>query len=657
MAKLEINGHQVEVDDSFLSLSPDQQNATVDEIAKSLGAPKAQEGTSTTMDMLKSAGSGVAQGAMDLVGLPGTIQNAFDSSLSKVTGDIASLWGGKGMPAPPPSPLSGAGLREIAAKASGGATEYKPQTTAGEYAQTAGEFVPGAIALGGGGGIMGNALKFGVAPGLASEGAGQLAEKYAPAAEPYARFGAALLTPMAISGVQSLIPSAAKTENASVAKLAEALKADGLDPASARAKLNELGPEGMIGDLGPNLQGQTAALANMPGRGNEIVRTALNERQAGANARLQEARAPLGAGVVPSAVNADIKAGQRALGPLYDQVFDNAKAVDTKPIADVLESAAVNLRGEAQNKIREVRKMLDITGADQLDPNPGTLFQTRQAIDGMLKTETNDKVIQALSPVRQQIDDALAAAVPDIKKVDAAYAELARQKSALERGQTVLDSGRTAPRPSELADEVAAGALPKGEQMGPSAVPFRLSQGAAADIDRILGNNANDIAAMNRIIKGEGDWNRAKLTTLFGEDKANRLIRVLDNEKTFAATRDFALGNSATAGRQQAQKSLGGRDTGMSVKEYYGAGGILGAIRGAGIKMTDKLASVLANKNIEARNNQLAKYLVGKERDAVISALVKQQGAPKHPDAREAAALAALLLGKSTSPQAQPQGQ
>src|SRR5690349_7658114 len=38
MAALNINGHQVQVDDSFLSLSHDQQNATVDEIAKTLGA-------------------------------------------------------------------------------------------------------------------------------------------------------------------------------------------------------------------------------------------------------------------------------------------------------------------------------------------------------------------------------------------------------------------------------------------------------------------------------------------------------------------------------------------------------------------------------------------------------------------------------------------
>jgi hypothetical protein len=37
MARLNIGGRQVTVDDSFLSLPPDQQNATVDEIAKSLG--------------------------------------------------------------------------------------------------------------------------------------------------------------------------------------------------------------------------------------------------------------------------------------------------------------------------------------------------------------------------------------------------------------------------------------------------------------------------------------------------------------------------------------------------------------------------------------------------------------------------------------------
>ncbi|NKF33863.1 hypothetical protein HER21_46395, partial [Pseudomonas sp. BGM005] len=80
-------------------MTPQQQQALAIASAR-LRLKQSQVGQeqeqSTAMDMLKSAGSGVAQGALDLVGLPGTIQNAFDQSFSKITGDVASLWGGKG---------------------------------------------------------------------------------------------------------------------------------------------------------------------------------------------------------------------------------------------------------------------------------------------------------------------------------------------------------------------------------------------------------------------------------------------------------------------------------------------------------------------------------------------------------------------------------
>ncbi|QND42952.1 hypothetical protein HB770_20815 [Rhizobium leguminosarum bv. viciae] len=184
--EIEMNGQTFEVE------APDDAAASkAIQGLQNPQTPKAIE-QSTGMDMLKSAGSGVVQGALDLAGLPGTIQNAFDSSFSKVTGDVASLWGGKGVPAPPPSPLSGEGLRGLMSSATGGATEYKPETRAGRYAQTAGAFVPGAVALGGSGGMVGNALKYGVVPGVTSEAAGQAAEAYAPKLEPYARIAGAL---------------------------------------------------------------------------------------------------------------------------------------------------------------------------------------------------------------------------------------------------------------------------------------------------------------------------------------------------------------------------------------------------------------------------------------------------------------------------------
>lgn len=572
---------------------------------------------STGMDMLKSAGSGVVQGALDLVGLPGTIQNAFDQSFSKVTGDVASLWGGKGVPAPPPSPLSGEGLRDLVSQASGGATEYKAQTTPGRYTQTAASFIPGSLL---GPGSVAGKVGTGLLSGVTSEGAGQLAENYAPSLEPYARIAGALVGGLAPSAAKALFPSA---QEVGLSEVGKAAAADNLTPQQMMQNLDDLGSRSMVADLGPNLRGQAGAMANLPGRNNGIIREALDQRAEGANARLQSAREPLGVGIVPSAVKAEIKQGQRDLGPLYTDVFKNAKAIDAQPIADILDSAAATLRGPAQTATQSVRKMLDSVGTDTLDPNPGALFQVRQAIDGMLKGETNDKVVQALTPVRNQIDDTLAAAVPELKQVDAAYAELARQKAALERGQTVLDSGRTAPRPAELADEVAQGALPKGQQIGPSAVPFRLSQGAAADIDRILGNNTNDIAAMNRLIKGEGDWNRAKLETLFGPEKTNKLIQVLDNEKTYADTRNFATGNSLSANRLQYQKQYGGSAGGMNISDYYGAGGLMGAVRGALVKGARKVAGKAMDARNEAINAEIAKNLTGRE--GVAAALLQQQ--------------------------------
>lgn len=67
--------------------------------------------------------------------------------------------------------------------------EYTPQTTAGKYARTAAEFTAQS-ALMPGGSLARNALAFGVAPGLASEAAGQATE--GTAVEPWARAGAGL---------------------------------------------------------------------------------------------------------------------------------------------------------------------------------------------------------------------------------------------------------------------------------------------------------------------------------------------------------------------------------------------------------------------------------------------------------------------------------
>lgn len=343
------------------------------------------------------------------------------------------------------------------------------------------------------------------------------------------------------------------------AALGRAAMADAIPAEELTARLQKLGPEAMVADLGPNLQRQAGALASLPGRGQEVVRGAIKARDAGANSRiLGELDDTLGKAPIPSRISSSISQNKKALSPEYADVFRDARRVDTEPLAHRLEQQAVNLRGEAQKAVQHVRRMLNITGIDALDPNPGTLFQIRQAIDGMLETAADSKAIAALAEARRSVDDILADAVPEIKRVDAKFAELARQDEALTRGSQALESGRAAPRPAELAEEVRLGALPQGGMIGPSAVPFRLSQGARAEIDRIVGTNSNDVVALQRIIKGEGDWNRARLATLFGEGKADRIFNVLERERAFADTSNIVTRNSETAARTAAQKEVAG---------------------------------------------------------------------------------------------------
>ncbi|NTF35569.1 hypothetical protein [Agrobacterium rubi] len=444
------------------------------------------------------------------------------------------------------------------------------------------------------------------------------------------------------------IAKTAGTSRNALAALDDTLAADGLDATAAQARLNDLGPDGMFADLGPSTQSKAAGLAAIPGRAQEMVRGAVDARASGANSRIAATvDSTMGRNIIPSEVDAGLMQNQQLLGNQYGEAFKKPIRYDFTPITDDLDKSIQTLRGDAQRRLKQVRGMLDVHNTNQVSVDPRVAFQTRQAIDGMLATEADPKVIAALSDARQMIDDGLRDSVPRIKEIDANYAELARQRDALTRGQSVLDHGRTAPRPPELAAEIQDGALPQNLQVGPSAVPLRLSQGARAEVDRILGSNANDVAALNRLIKGEGDWNRSRLASLFGEDKADQLFKTLDNELTFARTRNTITGNSETARRQQAIASIDGRDSPDLMRNSYAAGGIAAIPRAAGVKVVDKILNTMLKGRTESANANLADLLSGNRND-VVQALAMRQGLPTSSPMIERLTRA-ILLGGGTS--------
>lgn len=370
-----------------------------------------------------------------------------------------------------------------------------------------------------------------------------------------------------------------------VAKVADALtNRDKLTAALVEQRLKEMGPGTVIGDLGENARGQVGALATMPGEAKQIIADILNARHAGTNSRIiGDVDATLGPATTPNAFSQGIKEGKAALSPLYEQAMEGARAVDTSSIALDLDSAIVNLRGEAQARAKSIRDMLNVVGADELDPNPRTLLNIRQAIDDMYVEDLGGNTKRLLSDIRGKVDAELAQAAPGIKAADEQFAALSKQQEAFDMGQTMLDSGRTALRPADMAAAVSG---------APAEILSSLSSGARAEIDRLIGTTANDVNALKTALKGDGSWNRQKLAQLFGEEKADRLTQILDREVEFTKTFNAAFGNSKTAATTAAQKEFSSEVTGLPTSTTVtglvgnlltkGAGAAAGAAKTAG---------------------------------------------------------------------------
>lgn len=156
------------------------------------------EQPSTAGDVAKSGGIGVAKGLVGLAGLPGDLSELGARGIDRATRFI----GGKlGVDVPvredrPPT-YGSSDIQKGIEKTTG--EFYKPKTTAGEYAQTVGEFAPGLIGTGGAGALARRAITQVAAPGLASEAAGQYTK--GKEVEPYARVAGALAGGLAPSAI------------------------------------------------------------------------------------------------------------------------------------------------------------------------------------------------------------------------------------------------------------------------------------------------------------------------------------------------------------------------------------------------------------------------------------------------------------------------
>ncbi len=151
-----------------------------------------QEPSSQAGDIFKSLGTGLVKGAAGIATMPGTLQSLYESGMQwvgdKVGADMNEVMSHvrAARAAAPHTQLPNVndaikGIENVAGPL------YKPQTTAGEYAQTVGEFVPMAASPGS---LVHRAANV-VAPAVVSETLGQVTK--GTEAEPWARAGGAIV--------------------------------------------------------------------------------------------------------------------------------------------------------------------------------------------------------------------------------------------------------------------------------------------------------------------------------------------------------------------------------------------------------------------------------------------------------------------------------
>jgi hypothetical protein len=159
-------------------------------------------------DIGKSAAVGLGKGLISLAGLPGDIAELGARGIDRASQYVGNALGVDVAPRQDRTPTYGSGdIQKGIEQVTG--SFYAPKSTAGEYAQTAGEFLPGLI---GGPETLATKLMTRVAaPAITSETAGQLTK--GGSAEPYARVIGALLGGMTPSAVGRAITPAPATES------------------------------------------------------------------------------------------------------------------------------------------------------------------------------------------------------------------------------------------------------------------------------------------------------------------------------------------------------------------------------------------------------------------------------------------------------------
>lgn len=426
-------------------------------------------------------------------------------------------------------------------------------------------------------------------------------------------------------------------------KVAEALSRDSMTPQQAAQRLQEMGPDAAVMDLGQNTRRLARGAHTVPGEGSAKIEAFVKARQEGVR---NPATGVLEGGQVGRITqNLDDMVPQRALeslddltmqrmraaGPLYDEAFaqkglysDRLKQFMDDPItkAGLKRGLEVQrLEAVAQGKPFNPKDaaIVDFNAAgDPIIggvPNMRTYDAVKRGLDALIEGEKNQfgKLSErgrALNLFKKAFVNHLDTLNPDYATARAAYSGPSQLMDALSEGGKFLSKSEY-PSPEAMAKAVS--------KMSPDEQHF-FRVGAVQALRDKIGDSVVRADATKKLMGN--NYMEQKIRAAFGDEAMfKRYVDMLKNEGDMFESYAKITGNSATAERLAEQADVGvdrGRVAQGVVNMVNPATGLRGLAQGAmdvagGLKdratitgpMSRNLGEIMTGRDIARLDQQL----------------------------------------------------
>lgn len=350
--------------------------------------------------------------------------------------------------------------------------------------------------------------------------------------------------------------------------VARALQADEITTPGIQRAMAQMGPDATLMDLGPNLQALAGGIASVRGSGQKVLRDTVSSRaQAGPTRVAADIARTLGNGREIGGLTEQIISAQKAAAdPLYQAVRDvplpmegNIKLITSTPLGS--------------RALKQGMEMAANDGVPMGKITVGVIDYAKQALDDIAneaKRQGRGNAYRQASQMARVLAAEADKVAPAYKQAREAFAGPAAVLEAIEEGKSAFARDMS---PADMGRLMA--------NMTASEKDAFL-QGAQTAVADMLGNSANDVAAVRSLLRKP--YNEAKLRALIGDEATDDLLRAVDRELIFGQTANAVNSNSETARRLAAQGMVN-PDGGPNVGPQDWMGLISGAINMARRKL------------------------------------------------------------------------